>query len=412
MLGLTNRETAALMWLAIVIVGALLIPAVRAHVPSLLRSMFAWKIVVAFVLFAAYLVGVTLLANHLGLWVPTLASDSAVWFVTVALGLFLASNEALKKRRHYRRVFLTAIGVVAYLEVLAGLYSLPIWAEFVTQGLLTFFFLLALVASGRPDSQGLAGCLNMVVAVAGLSIFVVSIWHLVTDAAAGTFDWPLFARRLALPLWMTLAAIMFLWCLSLVMAYESAFTRLKLTTATGASQWRATLALILSTGVRTVSLGTFGANQARPMVRATSVRGAMAAYREAMAAADATSRPLHPVAADAEATRKSLMFLSTCHMGHYRHNDRYRPDLLAVVESSFSDFGLPDDHGINHVVIRDGSAWCAWRQIRDGRIVGIGANAPPPDTWYFESDAPPEGPPPGLGWSDQFADLPEGGFWP
>jgi hypothetical protein len=90
-------------------------------------------------------------------------------------------------------------------------------------------------------------------------------------------------------------------------------------------------------------------------------------------------------------TRNALKYLATCHMGHYRNRDqRYRADLLPIVESHFARDGLAEDHGVEMQVSRDGQSWYATRQAVTGWWFGIGAVGPPPDEWLYDGPTRPQ----------------------
>jgi len=98
-------------------------------------------------------------------------------------------------------------------------------------------------------------------------------------------------------------------------------------------------------------------------------------------------------------TRRALQWLATCHMGHYRHDERYRPDLLPLVESQFVRDGLPEDHGIVMNVAVDGQSWYAYRETVSGWYFAIGASGPPPDQWCYDGPQPSTGFPDDDSWS-------------
>jgi len=411
MLGLTNRETALMVWLMIMFIAVLSMRSTRPLLAHTFRSALAWKILVPFLLFTAYMAAATWLAWHAGLWTSALVTDSIVWFLTVALGLFLKSNEALSTRRHYLNTFLAAVGVIATFEFFSGLYSLPIAAEFVMQGVLGFLGGLWAFAQTQDRYRTLARGLSWLFGIVGIALLVVSLSGFVGDVQAGNVGWSTTWRRFVLPIWMTAVAIGYLWCLSLAMAYEVAFTRLRSVRLEGMSTWRARIALVAVAGVRTHAVGSTDMMLFKRMVRTPRVRDAKRVYRDWSVEKAKAALPLPPGEVDANATRDSLRFLSTCHMGHYRNDGRYRADLITIVESSFSRYGLPTNHEVVHRVSEDGQSWWAWRTLLDGQCVGIGAQGTPPDTSYYEGDGPPTSDPPGDGWRDQMNLPEESSFW-
>lgn len=98
-------------------------------------------------------------------------------------------------------------------------------------------------------------------------------------------------------------------------------------------------------------------------------------------------------------TRRALQWLATCHMGHYRHDERYRPDLLPLVASQFVRDGLREDHGIVMNVAVDGQSSYAYRETVSAWYFAIGASGPPPDQWCYDGPQPPAGFPDDDSWS-------------
>ena len=101
------------------------------------------------------------------------------------------------------------------------------------------------------------------------------------------------------------------------------------------------------------------------------------------------------------ATCSALRFLHSCHAGHYRHNDRYKPELLGLLSPSLGRDGLPDDHGIECHVSADGQSWYAFRETVTGWWFGIGARDGPPDEWMYDGPNAPTGFPNEAEW-DRF----------
>lgn len=116
-----------------------------------LRLLFWSKITV----FAAIFILVEILAIRLmsefGFWTAGLLGSTLLWFILVGFAWFLNINDAGKDPDFFKRRFLEAIGIFAFLEVFVGLVALPLWAEFVVQGLLTFVILVNALA--QTDSR-------------------------------------------------------------------------------------------------------------------------------------------------------------------------------------------------------------------------------------------------------------------
>lgn len=412
MLGLSNRETATIIWLGVVAVFILASRATREMIPGLLHIALGRKFLIPLLAFTGYIAAVVCAARLAGLWEPSLTATTVFWFITVALGLFLGSNDAVKEKAYYRRIIAGTVGGLAVLEILASLYSLPIAVEFILQGLIAFLAVLAVAATTSPKGSGVGTFSNILIVVAGLALVVASVAHFVSDVVESRIDWPTLGRTSFLPIWMTLAAVLFLWPLSLMMAYEGAFRLLRNTGVSGRGAWRARLALILVCGPRTTHVGQATGALMGAMARAPSIRASIFEYRHWRGKEEERLRPLAPDEAEAKATRESLRWLSTCHMGwHKNRGGTYRPDLMELVQNRFVELGLPAEHGVHHRVAADQKAWISWRRLSDGRCVGIGANDVPQEEWRFEGTMPPAGFASKPGWKAVFDFDEEGSFW-
>ena len=91
-------------------------------------------------------------------------------------------------------------------------------------------------------------------------------------------------------------------------------------------------------------------------------------------------------------TVRSLRWLATCQSGWYSKENRYRPELLDLVKSSFPVYGLPAETRITITVAKDGQSWYAWRRTITGWCFAIGAAGPPPcQDWEYDGPKPPDG---------------------
>jgi hypothetical protein len=98
-------------------------------------------------------------------------------------------------------------------------------------------------------------------------------------------------------------------------------------------------------------------------------------------------------------TKEVLLSLGTAQMGWHNQNGRYRKDLLDF----FPFRQLPDDHGIQMKVAKDGQRWFAWRRTMTGWYFGIGSSKKPPDQWFYDGAEPPPGfPASDQAWGDEF----------
>ena len=413
---LNNRELASLLWLGGIAawllvrhrrstleVGGKLLQALRPVLPQFLL----------YVIWIGFVVGA---GRWLGLWDLGLLKSTVLWTVLSGVGLLVGTTEALRQSGWFRRTIIATLGATAVIEFVVNMKSFPLVFEIVLQPLMFFALVLPVVARD-PEHQPVRTLSGWTSALIGLAAFGWTALGVLTEWAH--LDWGELLEEAVLPVWLTVGALGFLYPLTLYMGYEQLLKRMS---------WRAKesriprqrLAVLVYGGprlsvIRDLQRGSdydvVHADGFVPALRAIrSVRVERRRQREVKRAFaqrlidnagvdgwDENGRRLDERQFDE--TRKALRWLATCHMGHYRNPDRYRADLLPVVESHFVRGGLPEEHGVVMTVAEDGQSWYAYRRTVSGWYFAIGATAPPPDQWHFDGPEPPVGFPDEGSWS-------------
>jgi hypothetical protein len=249
-----------------------------------------------------------------------------------------------------------------------------------------------------------------IIAVIVLALVVSTTVTLVQNLA--TTDWGDLARSLALPVWLTIVALPFVWAMSMVVEYDSTLRHMRISTEDGRMPWRSVLALFVSFRFSRTALHKFAGRWPRELVVAKGFREARAviakqraelkadAERKQKAADDLTryagstglderGRPLDK--REFKETTNALETLANAHMGWYRSiGNRYQRDLMDKFGEVYAG-GLPAEHGITMKVSGSGQSWYAWRRTPSGLCFGIGAAGPPPDQRFYEGMEPPKG---------------------
>lgn len=410
---LNSRELATVSWLFGVAVACLFSRTIRASLRSiggLLVKPFFLATLLSLVIYIAVLVR----AGHwVGIWTTDLISESIWWFVGTALVLFINVNDALKEERFFRRAAAQTVGITLLLEFFMNdLFVLSLPFEFILLPGLTLLALVSLVAQSDQANRQVASAAGCLQAAAGLGIAVFVTFKIATNWDQVTTEAHLL--ELILPVWLTLVFLPFLYAVSVLVAYDSAFRRIQwsLRHQLGGS-WRVKLALatVLHWRVRdaagfvggwveeAVTAGSF--RNARKVVkdyRASRRKGEKAEEEarerlERYANVEGTDRDgLQLDRREFTATKAALRSLASAQMGWYRNPGRqYRADLLGILAPVFQSDGLPEEHGITIRVSGGGQAWYAWRRTVTGWCFAVGASAPPPDQWEFDGPEPPEG---------------------
>jgi hypothetical protein len=165
-----------------------------------------------------------------------------------------------------------AVGVAVLLEAFVNLYVFPLAVELVLFPLLALIVMMSAVAEAKDEFADVGKFLQVVMALAGTSFIVYVTIHLANTSGSHLAD---DLRRLALPVWLTIGALPFIFIYGLIMAFQESFTRIDF------CQWadeharrRAKLALLLGVNLRVGRLGNFDTFCAGRVVREPNLRAA------------------------------------------------------------------------------------------------------------------------------------------
>lgn len=412
---LTTREIATVMWFAPV-AGLIWwkLPGVREPVRGIVRMFLLPVFLVPAALFTAWMVVIIYAAAQLGAWDLAQIKDTLYWVVPGFILMFGATKAATEPG-FFRRRLRDAVALSVFFGFYLGLVTLDLPWELVLVPVLTTLSLTSTIGGvtlgGATAVSKRAG--NWAAGIAGVIVIGLVVYTtagLAQNPAA--IDWPDLVRGLALPVWLTLFALPFVWAMSVLFAYENALLHMRIATTEGRLRWKSVLALIVTFRFRRAALHRFAGRWPRELVTAKGFREARAviakqqAEVKAGAAAkqkvaddlkryagatglDARGRPLDK--REFKETTDALETLANAHMGWYQnHGHRYQSDLMDKFGEVYAR-GLPAEHGITMKVSGSGQSWYAWRRTSSGLVFGIGAAGPPPDQRFFEGMEPPRG---------------------
>ena len=357
---------------------------IRSSVGQLLRLVLSPPLLIPLLLMVGYVVGEIWLGYKARLWRSDLIKDTIVWFMISALALFSRYDQASKQPRFFRRRLLAVISISVFLEFFANLFVLNLIAELALQPLLLLLGLLIAVTEREERFRALRTPLNALLALIGLSILTYSVRQLFISWNA--VDKPVTALQFALPIWLTIGLLPYVYLLSLYSNYQSAFHAIDVHSDNRRARRRAKLALVTNLHLRTRDSYRFGGS---PWLERIVSAPTFPAARRVVADFQESRREEERVAAeerkrlrryigsdetDAEGRRldrrefketmKALYWLADCMEGWYynqeRGGKRYRADLLDVFGPDFfKPFGLPPESGITMKVAKNGKAWYA-----------------------------------------------------
>lgn len=410
---LTNREIASLVLLLFFVAWSIksvgcsrLLGSVRDLGVTILTP----SVLVPILLYLLWISVAVFFAGRLGLWDLGLLMPTIVWISLSGIALIFRLSDAINKPGFFKRAALRAAGITAIVEFVANLESFPLWVEIPTQTLAVFSAMITVVAERQPEHARVRRLATRYLTSFGLLAISWSLVHLVTEWP--TLNRARIGREFLLPVWLTSAALPFVYGFAVVAGYQSSF-RMMGTSRDNGSLLRQRLAVILRANLRLGAVrlangigalriartetfrqawrevGTLQ-EEARQRVEEEAAAGRRLIENAGVVGTDPSGRQLDQ--REFAETRKALRWLATCQRGHY-HNagGRYRSDLLPIIESHFTHDGLPEKHGIQLHVSPDGQQWYAARQTITGWWFAIGAAGPPPDEWIYDGPHPPRG---------------------
>jgi hypothetical protein len=413
---LSDRDLALLIWLVIAALFALSRRGGRHGIASILRA-FWGKVAVIAAVFAAYIAAGVLVAERIGIWTTGLTKDTVAWYLIPGMALLFGFTRAYEGRRYYGRTILSVIGLTAVVGFYVNLAAFPLWIELLLLPVLVLLGALSAVAGLKPETMVAKRMADGLLGLLGVAMLVGTWAYLVGHSTS--FDAVDAAQSFALPVWLTLASLPFIFLFSLYANYETAFVRIDLAAKNDRqTRWRAKAALVTSFHLRNRELHKFTGTGPSELAGATSRSEArrIIAYRRALThleeakeratalrlirysgveGTDWEGRPLDQ--REFTSTKEALATLAMFHRAQFE-NGCYRADLMEMV-SGLLPKELSANANITMTVGTKGHSWFAWRRTVAGWCIGIGAAGPPPDSWVFEGPEQPEGSPrTGGGW--------------
>ncbi len=406
-----NREWAILIWLGIAFLWFMSKEGRRADFEKILHTVLKPKILVMLGAMLSYVALEVWLGSKLSIWRSDMVKPTIIWLVLSGLALAFSFNKASEEPHFFRRTVIGALGITAFLEFFMNLSVLNLLGELILLPILVVLVGISVVTDETAQDQTVKKLVDGLQSLIGFSLFVFISWRLYSNWSE--INYHAQVLQLALPIWLTVGFLPFIYFFALYANYELAFMRINMATNDRKARWRARLAFFTKLHFRIHGTRGFAGYWPKEVASApnfTAARHVVAQFQQshrdekqaAVDEADRLRRYTGSNGTDAEGRRLDrrefketmnvLRWLATCQMGWYQNEEwgRYRPDLLDMIVD-FALHGLPSDSGITMDVSEDGQAWYVWRRTVTGWCFAIGATGPPPDQWEYDGPEPPSG---------------------
>ncbi len=253
---LNNREIAIALLIGALVVFVLARDDTRGPAMRVIRALGQRLILLSLAGLLVWVVLVTLIGSRLGLWTPDLIKDTAIWFVTFAVVRLFRMASVGKDRHPFREVILDPLTATALVEFITNLYVFPLLVEILLVPFVTLLGLLAVVA-GLQKTPYVRGIANGALGIIGIGIIGFSVFELARNWS--TLDLPHQIRLLALPIWLTIGTVPYLYLMGMLAGYEAAFLSIGFASPNRRITWRSRLAMMIVLNVRTRAVAKFRA---------------------------------------------------------------------------------------------------------------------------------------------------------
>ena len=255
---LDNREIAALCWLGIAALWLLNKTKPRRAISRLLKLSLQPPIIISLLAMFAWIGCELWIGNRLSLWSSANAKGTILWTVgSAAVLLFNGLQAASDPPNFVKRTMFHVVGVVVFVEFFMNLYVMSLPAELVLQPVVLILTLCATVGSFKPEHRGAKMLCEALLTVVGVALFIYTARRIYLSWSE--IDAHALLLGFALPVWLTIALLPFVYCMSLVVAYDSVFRRVNSSNPDGRARWRARAALLTSFHVFVRDLNKFHA---------------------------------------------------------------------------------------------------------------------------------------------------------
>ncbi|MCH8008166.1 MAG: hypothetical protein IIC91_04820 [Chloroflexi bacterium] len=266
------REWALLTWLGIFFIFLIAWPKTRGSLHLILTTT-ALRIWAVLLILAAWIGGSVYGALEIGLWESELLGETMFWAVGSGLVLMFSVTQELTSREQLQKIVLGVLGLAVVTEVFVNLYVFHYLVELLALPAIVLLAMLSAVAGTKSEYRLVKSVVDFILAIVGLGLTSYVVYQIVDGW--NQIDWMGTFRAFALPIWLTLALIPFLYVLRVYVAYDYAFTLVGFEAPNFRVRWRARSAIALKLRLQLDRVAGLRTYWFRKLTGATNLRSAM-----------------------------------------------------------------------------------------------------------------------------------------
>jgi hypothetical protein len=252
---LDNRETATLIWLLVLSAGVASRKNLRASVGGVFRIAMHPKVLLPIALMCGYVGMEVWIGAKLSLWQADLTKPTMIWLAVTALVMLVNFAKASEEPLFYRRTAMQAFGIAAVLQFFLNAWPMHFLAEIALQPVLAVLTMLSVYATRDEQHRSVKKAADFLIALAGFALLGYTIRQLYSTSHQINTRGMLL--QLALPVWLTIGYLPFIYIVSLYANYEMAFTGINWATTDRNARWRGKIALLTKFHFRARELSRF-----------------------------------------------------------------------------------------------------------------------------------------------------------
>lgn len=403
---LSTREIASLILLGTVISSFIVVPKLRRTiVPSLwdlLKSAFAWKLLIVYILVVLVSAGSTTLGWLIGLWDWRLLKDAILLTGAVVLPMTMRAFSFKSGSDLVHKLVRDTLSLTALLVFYLDTSPLPLIGELVLQTFATFLVMMQAFARTKSDYLPAKKLFDVLLFMLGTFLLVWTTLEVVTSPP----DWSEVLRSLLFSFWMPLTLLPFFYSIGFFVVAETVLARF--TALQTPLTVRRVLAVLVGCRLK-LSLIKQLNGRYNYVAHGSGFRDGLRLMRDFRADlqrrhADESQRlalleqnvgqsgidvdGFHIDRREFDVTKKRLDWIWTCQNAQFeRQGNRYWDHLSDLIVDS-ERHGLPAEHGFVVEVAAQAQVWRSWRRTPGGAILGTGG-AEHGSQFYFQGDVPP-----------------------
>jgi hypothetical protein len=218
---LDNREISILIWLGVLFLLLLFRKGFRKSLIAVLRSLTQKNIAITMLFMILYVCLSIYVLHRLNFWDLSNLSVTVIWFIGVALVLFMNIPDLMKDDL-IKKVVWDSLKIAAIVEFIANIYVFDLWIELILVPLFTIIGARLGYLSGKYKSKKAKMIFNIMAAIIGIGFIIYALYNIILDFQG--FASIANLRDFLLPIIFTVILLPYVLSVSLFFVYKDIFS--------------------------------------------------------------------------------------------------------------------------------------------------------------------------------------------